>query len=616
MEKKAPRGRTLLCAALWLLALASLAIQWDVVPADGVRLLPLGLVGGLVMALWATFVFWRLRSMDRPFGKTSLWLLGLLLAGVLTLGQSFAALGTTELFTGSRLALGKALLFFAGRVALYYGSMRWLQLALRGAAATKGEERLLPGFFTRPKAWLLLAGLLLLCWLPYFICTFPGVVSNDSITQLKEIFGVVPLSNGNPVFQTFLVAVFARLGLLLGSPDAGVVLYCCGQALLMALLLGYVLQTMAKASPPRWLLWASLAFFALCPIFPLFAFCVGKDTNFAMAVLLFSLMVWQALQLSKEAKAPPVWLYLGLCGSAALALLLRNPGAYLVMLTLALLLLWSLLNRKREKARYTPQWPLPATALACSLGLWLALHLFVLPSLHALPMPETEELSLPLQQVARVVASQPERLAQEEKDIIGAVMDYDKIKPEYQGELSDAIKLLWKEDATRPQKQDFFRLWVKLAPRCPTTYFSATFHNVYGYLCPGYLSVIKPTLLIGKQGRTTEIDAFFPFSVNPASQGLSSAMDGLSGFPLSRVLLSPGLYGCITLFAFATLLCSRQKGLLLAAVPAVFSLAGCLLSAVNGYFRYAMPLYFSAPLLLALCAQALSHSKEQGETTK
>ena len=42
---------------------------------------------------------------------------------------------------------------------------------------------------------------------------------------------------------------------------------------------------------------------------------------------------------------------------------------------------------------------------------------------------------------------------------------------------------------------------------------------------------------------------------------------------------------------------------LLSAVPALFTLAGCMLSAVNGYFRYAMPLYLSAPLLLWLMAQ-------------
>ena len=43
-----------------------------------------------------------------------------------------------------------------------------------------------------------------------------------------------------------------------------------------------------------------------------------------------------------------------------------------------------------------------------------------------------------------------------------------------------------------------------------------------------------------------------------------------------------------------------NRGRLFGAVPALFTLGGCLLSAVNGYFRYAMPLYLCAPLLLWL----------------
>ena len=79
-------------------------------------------------------------------------------------------------------------------------------------------------------------------------------------------------------------------------------------------------------------------------------------------------------------------------------------------------------------------------------------------------------------------------------------------------------------------------------------------------------------------------------------------MNRLSDLAPFRVWIAPGLYAWACLFSLARLLRSRRKRLLIAAVPALFSLAGCLLSAVNGYFRYAMPLYLGAPLLLWLCA--------------
>ena len=60
-------------------------------------------------------------------------------------------------------------------------------------------------------AWLY-AALLLACWLPYLAAVWPGTVSNDSITQLAEIFGRKALSNGNPLFQTGLVWLAVQAG--------------------------------------------------------------------------------------------------------------------------------------------------------------------------------------------------------------------------------------------------------------------------------------------------------------------------------------------------------------------------------------------------------------------
>ena len=447
------------------------------------------------------------------------------------------------------------------------------------------------------------------CWLPYYICTYPGVVSNDSITQLKQILELEPLSNGNPVFQTFLWGAFVKLGQWVGSADAGVALYCCLQAILMAMLVGRTLQEMSRGGAPRYLLMGSMGFFAFCPVFPLFAFCVGKDTNFGMATLFLALLVWQFLQLEKGAKAS-VWFTIALCVAAALTLLLRNPGAYLAMLTLVLVLVWTLFQKD---GRQSKRWVAPAYALGVTGVLWLVMHLALMPSLNALPMPETEEYSLPLQQVARVVASQGDSLTAQEREAIDAVMDIEALQAAYQGELSDPVKLLWKESAPPAEKSRFFQTWLSLVGKYPATCFSAFFHNTYGYVCPGYLSAIKPTLLIGKQGHTTDTEGLFPFSVNPRSEKLKDAMDGVSRNDILCVLLSPGLYGWIAVFVLAVLLGSRHKRLLLAAVPALFSLAGCMLSAVNGYFRYAMPLYFSAPLLLALAAQALALQRSKEE---
>ena len=179
------------------------------------------------------------------------------------------------------------------------------------------------------------------------------------------------------------------------------------------------------------------------------------------------------------------------------------------------------------------------------------------------------------------------------------MLPVDELKDAYNGELSDPVKNLWRTDATGEQKRAFWRAWPGIVASNPMTCLSATFHNTYGYLYPGYLSQIKPTLLIGDQSsRTASVKGLYDYSINPRSTRLKDFCDRLAQNPLYRVLISPGLYGWIALFAAFALLKGPSRRNLLCVVPALFTLAGCLLSAVNGYFRYAMPLYLTAPFLL------------------
>ncbi len=329
-------------------------------------------------------------------------------------------------------------------------------------------------------------------------------------------------------------------------------------------------------------------------MFPVFAFCVGKDTNFAMAVLWLSLLLKQLTD-TPPGERVPVRRVISLCLAAVLCMLLRNPGLYLALLSLGVLLLWALMRRNGL-------WRAPACALVCVAVAYAALHLWVLPGLDIAPMPQSENYSVPLQQVARVAAGNA--LTPEERAIVDAVIPVSELPAAYNGELSDRVKDLWREDAPEEAKRAFFAAWPRIVLKNPGTCLSATFHNTYGYLLPGFMSSLKPTLLLGDQAtRTASVKGLFDYSVNPLAARLKDGLDALARCGLYRVLVAPGLYGCLTLF---TLFCALGRGrrrALIAMTPALFTLAGCMLSAVNGYFRYAMPLYLCAPLLMWLTAQ-------------
>ena len=510
------------------------------------------------MALACVSILFGRKGRFRPVG---LWVAAAGFAGVMTLARSFGLQGDTGWISAHK---PQALLYFVGCLLLGF-SVSKLGLELLSSPSGNGKCSL------KAPAW---AGLFLLCWLPWYICLFPGTVSNDSISQMRMIFGLDPLSGANPIVQTGLVALFCRIGTAVNNPDAGVALYCLVQGILMALLAGSV-----TAEWTGNLKWPVFALFAFCPVFPVFAFCVGKDTNFAMAVLWLSLNLYRLLR-GQKAAVP-------LCVSAVLCVLLRNAGLW----PAAAALLCAVLYLRGKNI-------LPAAAaLLCTVLTAVILQSFVIPGLQAAPMPESENYSVPLQQVTRMALGN--RIREAERETIEKVLPLEEAKAVYNGELSDRVKELWNESAPAEHKQAFWKTWLRLCLKNPGTAFSSLFHNSYGYLAPGYISALKPTLILGDQSSgTADIKGTYDFSVNPPAERLRSFLKKAESIPLYRLLLSPGLYGWITLLAALALL--KKPKLLIPVLPALFTLIGCLFSPVNGYFRYAMPLYLCAPFLLLM----------------
>lgn len=575
MHNRRAIGKAVLLVFCWVLSLAAMSIS--LAKTDTFSFWMRVFVP--VMLIFGYLFLWRI---PRVFLRWQFWAAAAVFAAVATLGASFGRVGSVALVTGQP---WKALFYFAGRVPAFYMGMVLVWEAMRRGMAMK----------RRVPVWGY-ALVILVCWLPYLVTVWPGTVSNDSITQLMEIFGVKHLSNGNPLVQTGLIWISAGIGKgLFGSPDAAVALYVIAQGILMALLLGYAVYLTAEGGAPKWLSLLSLVFYALCPVFPLFAWCVGKDTNFAMAALWLTLIVWKLVRAGKLTVRDTV----SLCASAVLCALLRNAGAGLAAATLAALLCWSLV-RKNEL------WRGALYALACAASALFIVYGALIPFVSAERSPEAETLSVPLQQVARVAAD--EALPADYYDAINAVLPVDQLKAAYNGELSDPVKNLWREGATPEQKQAFFKAWLSLGSRRPATYFSAFFHNSYGYLLPGYVSAIKPTFLLGAEGTTAPLKGKFDFTVNPRAEAMKTVLKRLLTYAPFRIFAAPGLYGWIALFALAVMLTARRWRMLLVLLPALLTLAGCLFSPVNGYFRYAMPVYFAAVPLMAAAAEAIRKS--------
>ena len=507
------------------------------------------------------------------FKPLRLWFFSVGFALVGSLGDSFLYSGSTEWLLQN---LSKAVFLFIIRL---FGCF----IAARVFLSLLQLDRKVP---PKPaeKHTLLFAVIIGLCWLPYIFCTWPGSVSNDSNTQLRMIVGLIPLTADNPLFQTLLISLFRRFGLWLGSIDIGIAGYCLLQSLLMLWLMGCIINELWIRTSAVLSLFV-LVFFAINPIFPCYAFCIGKDTNFAMAVTWLMLILYRLIRHQKQSPLP-------LIIACLLCVLLRNAGAWIVFASLVAAVFYQL--QKKADVR----------ALLLTLGTSLAIFCFAalgLPTIlelqHAKP---SENYSVPLQQVARIAATNG--LTQEESLLIDDVLPVEKLADVYQPELSDPVKNLWREGTTRKQQVNFFKGWLHAACRNPLTAFSATFHNAYGYLYPGYLHPAKPAFLVGNQyGTQPMLEGENAYTINPNGETLKYRLNRLLQNPAARYLLMPGLYGSFAVLTFI-LSIRKKQGLWISVLPALLVLIGSLFSPVNGYVRYAMPLYLSAGVSILCCA--------------
>ena len=433
--------------------------------------------------------------------------------------------------------------------------------------------------------------IILCCWLPYIAFLYPASVSTDSVTQMKSLIGIVPLSNANPLFQTLIVGAVMFFGKLIGNMDLSLFMYVLTQAVLMAWMFAYTLKCLQRFGATRGVINAGLIFFAIHPIFPLYALCMGKDTNFSMAMLWFSVTIANLLYCKSDEK-PTKSTVFALTLSSLLCMLLRNPGVMLVGLMLVLLLIVFTLEKKYKQ--------IPAIIISGGsvLVVYICLHMVVLPLFQIADTPKSENYSLPLQQVGRIVIK--EEPTEEMLSGLHGVIDVSAIKDTYRPEISDDMKNMYRENASDADRKLFFSTWLELLRHYPLTGLEATIHNSFGYLTPGYVTSVKPPFLIGRQGRIDHLSEAYRFTTNDLSYKLDAVMDALLAFAPTRFLLAPGLYGLFCVFVFFALCNKKNKVEMLIALPALFLLLGTQMSSVNGYFRYALPTYFCTPLLFFL----------------
>ena len=425
---------------------------------------------------------------------------------------------------------------------------------------------------------------LLGAWLIYVIWCFPGNVVWASGTSIAWYLNIDRSNNNLPYFQNLLMGSFYLLGRLIGSPVAGIGIYCLLQMLLELILLTKVIVSLSEMKTVGLPAFVPVILYALVPLFPVYAFSMAKDANFAIAILLFE---YYAIQYAndKEAFLENKPRLIGLGVSVVLMALLRNHAGYLPAVAF---LAVALLNRKRLAAIVSL-----ATAAA------VAVVCFLIPAIFSLPQLERQEnMSLPLQMVAHYAQRLPDEVTEEEKATINSVIDYDQMLELYNPDIADPIKNI--SVFTPETQKNFLSMWLKMIWKQPGVMLRGFIKSTDVYYKPGAANRVKKAqatygiAISNKLAETLGLKIEQP-GLDNAKQAVKDAMK----HPVFGIFSKIGIYSWIlVIMALLTLIFKRLRRYFFCCVPLLMVFAGCLLSPVNGYYRYAYSMILSIPIVL------------------
>ena len=514
-------------------------------------------------------------------------IMGLIFSAMLVLGSELS-LHAEHAFACNRLPMQAiAMLAFASVPASFLAIVRpTVAQPVRGAAnaaAARAGDKIC--FFV---LWMVIA----LCYLPAWIAYFPAITSYDTDAQMRQIYQNA-YNSGHPLLHTGILAICTRIG----GGRAGVALYAGTQILCMSGAYAFVCTRMRAWGMPK-LLWVfTAAYFALWPTHAMLAITITKDVLFTGLFTVGMALTVDALRCGQSFFERP-WHVIRLCLVFASMCLMRHNGVASV-LALSFGIIVAFRGARIRMA---------ALCLA-SLCLYGSMNTLLQFALHAVPGNSNVLFSLPVQQIAAAVNSQPERISEEERAALSELFPLGVLE-NYTPFLADPVKDKLSASALRANPTRYVDLYLSIGRKCPGSYLSAALALNCGLWYPDNTAHVTVHADIG-QGYIETIDYFeWPDEkLNrpgwfPRTRKLYEAFASVGTYRkvgVLSILFAPGIYTWLLIAETFLLWRVRRRRAIVALLPCWGLIPVLLLGPVINV-RYVYPLMSAAPVMLALLA--------------
>lgn len=441
------------------------------------------------------------------------------------------------------------------------------------------------------------------CWLFVWLAYYPGLWNYDP-WQVDQVINK-SYNEFHPLIHTLLLGHAYTLGLKIGNPNYGVIIYDFVQMLIMAGIFAYTYCYICRNINNKVYRGFILLFYAVFPVNSVLAISTTKDAIFSGLVLL-CIVLW--LQITESENTKRKRLYIFMLIVCPLMMLFRNNAVY----AFCLLGICSLFLGLRSKNS------LKVFAFMClCLLLFFMERSFLRNTLEAGPGSSNEIFSIPSQQFGRIYSKIKEGDDPDTLNIINSYYDMEKL--EYKPYIADYIKAgLHLDEET--SVFDYLQASLKLFKRYPiisvdsflyltdgywninSTSFTSLYEtewdgNIehrYGYL----LTTIKPGYGITPDSKIPWLEKYM--------ERLISRND-YQYCPIVSLMFAPALYLWILVMSTVLFLKRKKKEYIFIAGFLWFLLI-TLLAGPCVLVRYVYPFMICSPVLCSLSIKEISNS--------
>ena len=568
----------------------------------------------IYVALFALYSIMIEKSFDNKRAHIVALIVAIILSLFEIIGNSISQyMDLSGIFTSGNTFL-KSLLKFIGYVITIYGIVVLLIMKVfpkLEPSLNKGKK-----FFTNNKrSFFIVAGIIFIAYMPYFLNEYPGIVSPDSCLEIMTGLGyVTPISNHHPVFHALIISIAMNIGKILGNYTTGVAIYSIAQMIFTASVFSYTIYYMAKKNVNIWLRLICLIFFAFYPPFAIYSVTMWKDVPFGLMIALFTIFIIELItnkeEFLKSKKKNAIFIIVMI-----LTFLFRKNGIYVIVLTMPFMILASKNYRRRM-------------SIICVIVI-LSYVIVKGPIFNILQIQDgtvKEALSIPLQQFARITKYHGDELTQEEKEAIYEFLPVDNLAELYNPEFSDPVKAKFNNEAWENDKINFFKLWGKLCLKYPKEAIESFLCNSYGYWYPEGKGVVISYDFVDYTQYESIFDAKLAESVKDVKyekspiikiqliDDIKEEIDNRS-IPVVSLFFSIGLFIWMIIICIGYVVYKKKYKYLLAYIPMFILWLTTLASPVACEYRYIYGLFTSFPILSACIISMVNEkNKEEKET--